>query len=244
MKITLLIPTLNEIEGMKKIMPRIRKEWVDEILIIDGNSTDGTYEYAKEMGYWVVRQNSTSLMNSYYEALDLATGDVLITFSPDGNSVPERIPALVDKIKEGYDMVIVSRYCRGAQSEDDDFLSAFGNWFFTRLINGLFGSRYTDTLVMFRAWKKGIVQYFQNDVTRSGFEPSLCIQCAKHHLKVVEIPGDEPLRISGRKGRVNKLKAGLGILILILKEFFNHRDFEKGYRPPSTRRLEKERVAG
>ena len=48
MKVTLLIPTLNEIQGMKEIMPRIKKEWVDQIIIIDGDSTDGTLEYAKE----------------------------------------------------------------------------------------------------------------------------------------------------------------------------------------------------
>ena len=59
MKTTLLIPTVNEIEGMKIIMPRIKKEWVDEILIVDGGSTDGTLEYARSHpDYVVVPQQS------------------------------------------------------------------------------------------------------------------------------------------------------------------------------------------
>ena len=56
MKTTLFIPTFNEIDGMKVIMPRIKKEWVDQIIIADGGSTDGTVEYANEYGYEVFVQ--------------------------------------------------------------------------------------------------------------------------------------------------------------------------------------------
>ena len=56
MKTTLFIPTFNEIDGMKVIMPRIKKEWVDQIIIADGGSTDGTVEYANECGYEVFVQ--------------------------------------------------------------------------------------------------------------------------------------------------------------------------------------------
>ena len=48
---TLLIMTLNEIDGMRVIMPQIKKEWVDQTLILEGGSTDGTLEYALENGY-------------------------------------------------------------------------------------------------------------------------------------------------------------------------------------------------
>lgn len=54
MKITLLIPTLNEIDGMKAIMPRIKKEWYAQLLIVDGGSTDGTLEYCKYINLMLV----------------------------------------------------------------------------------------------------------------------------------------------------------------------------------------------
>src|SRR4051794_10668322 len=98
MKTTLLIPTLNEIVGMKAIMPKIKREWVDEIVVVDGNSKDGTFEYAKEQGYIAIRQKKPGLTQSYYEALEVATGDVFLTFSPDGNSLPELIPSIIAKM--------------------------------------------------------------------------------------------------------------------------------------------------
>ena len=45
LKTTLFIPVLNELEGSKIIMPRIKKEWFDEIIVVDGGSNDGTVEY-------------------------------------------------------------------------------------------------------------------------------------------------------------------------------------------------------
>lgn len=219
MKVTLLIPTFNEIEGMRAIMPKIQREWVDQILIIDGGSVDGTIEYAKENGYFVVIQKAKGLFNAYREALDYATGDIIMTFTPDGNSVPELIPDLIKKMSKGYDMVVVSRYLDGAKSYDDDIVTAFGNWMFTAMINFFFGSHYTDTLVGFRAWKKDLFKLTKGNVNIKSFEPFSVIKCAKLKLKVTEIPGDEPKRIGGvRKPR--PLINGAQVLWAIIVELF------------------------
>jgi len=218
LKTTLLIPVFNEIDGLKEILSRIHKDWVDEIIVVDGGSRDGSFEYVQAFGLTVFRQKSRGIIAAYREGLAVAQGDVIIPFSPDGNSIPERIPELVHKMKEGYDMVIASRYLGGAKSEDDDFVSAFGNWMFTALINFLFGGRYTDCLVMFRAWKREIVEAFEIDPSIAGFEPQLSIECAKKKLRVAEIPGDEPRRIGG-KTKKRTLAAGWAILKLIIREF-------------------------
>ncbi|MDP8212353.1 MAG: glycosyltransferase, partial [Candidatus Zapsychrus exili] len=158
MKVTLVIPTLNEIEGMKVIMPQIKPEWYDQLIVIDGQSTDGTVEWAREQGYEVVIQQKKGMRNAYMEVLPHVTGDVILTFSPDGNSVSELIPACIDKMKEGNDMVIVSRYAKGAKSDDDDLITAFGNFMFTKvLINFLHGAKYTDAMVIYRAYKKQLI---------------------------------------------------------------------------------------
>ena len=161
MKISLLIPIINEEEGIKVIMPRVKKEWVDQILFVDGGSTDNSVQLCKDMGYEIFTQTEKGPSAAYREAMEKLTGDVIIDFSPDNNSIPEKIPELIDKMKsDNYDMVIVSRYLKGAKSEDDTFLSAIGNWFFTKSINLFHGGNYTDSLVMFRAYKKNLFYSF------------------------------------------------------------------------------------
>src|SRR3977135_3304286 len=81
---TLLVPVWNEIVGMKEIMPQVRREWVDQILILDGGSTDGTVEWARSQGYEVHVQKQPGMRQAYMEAMPLVRGDVIITFSPDG----------------------------------------------------------------------------------------------------------------------------------------------------------------
>ena len=223
MKTTLFIPVLNEIESSQHIMPQVNRDWVDEILVVDGNSTDGTGAYFEKEGYKVIYQKSKKLGGAYWEALEEATGDVIIPFSPDGNSIPETIPRLVDKMKEGYDVVIASRYREGAKSEDDDPVTAFGNWMFTRMANLLHGCNYTDLLVMFRAFKKDL--FYDLDLTRTEhpyFEQELLIRAHKHKLNITEIPADEPKRIGGTR-KVSVLYNGSIILYAIWKELFVHR---------------------
>jgi len=219
MKVTLFVPTVNEIVGAKAIMPRIKKEWIDEIIVVDGGSTDGTCEYFEQLGARIIHQKSRGICGAYWECIEAAQGDIIIAFSPDNNSVPELIPAVIAKMKEGNDMTIVSRYCEGAKSEDDDFVTALGNWMFTGLVNLLFRGHYTDVLVMFRAFRKDLVERLHLDPTERQpvLEMLLCIRCAKYDLKVADIPGDEPKRI-GSARKMSPLYNGSCLLLCILKE--------------------------
>jgi glycosyltransferase involved in cell wall biosynthesis len=234
MRVTLIVPTLNEIDGMRAVMPRIQREWVHQIIILDGNSSDGTIDWAWANGYFVHVQKQPGLRQAYLEVLPLIEGDVVLTFSPDGNSIPELIPILVEKIGEGYDMVIVSRYLGGARSKDDDLLTGFGNWFFTATINFLHGSRYTDAMVMFRAYRKQLIHDLELDQDQGfdlaeklfgcrkrhlSWEPLLSVRAAKRKLKVTEIPGDEPARIGGQR-KLQVFRWGGASYFQILREKF------------------------
>lgn len=232
MKVTLVIPVLNEIVGLKAIMPQIKPEWYDQILFIDGQSTDGTLEWLRENNYPVVVQKKKGMRMAYMEALPFIEGDVILTFSPDGNSVAELIPDCINKMKEGYDMVIVSRYATGAKSADDDLITGFGNFMFTKVfISLLHGFRYTDAMVIYRAYKKSLIAELGLDKdsayeveeklfkTNLSWEPLLSIRAARRKKKIAEIPGDEPARIGGER-KLQVWKWGAAYLWETFREVF------------------------
>lgn len=211
MKTTLIVMTLNEVNGMRAIMPQIHPDWCDQIIILDGGSTDGTIEWAREQGYFVYVQKQRGIRFAYREVLPYIEGDVVITFSPDGNSIAALLPDLIAKMKEDYDMVIVSRYRGDAKSEDDDIVTGFGNWLFTKTVNLLHGGNYTDVMVMYRAYKTQLIYDLDLDKDESfalpekmfstiiSWEPLLSVRALKRKLKICEIPGDEPPRIGGER---------------------------------------------
>jgi glycosyltransferase involved in cell wall biosynthesis len=231
MTTTLFVLTKNEIEGMKAIMPLVHKEWCDQILVVDGNSTDGTIEYARAMGYDVYLQQKPGLRAAYQESWPLIKSEYVITFSPDGNSPPEYIPKLIDKISEGYDMVIGSRYFQGLKSEDDDVLTSFGNWLFTTAINVLHKGKYSDAMTIYRIYRKNLFYelglhedatyslYEKLFFTRIGVEPVLSVRCAKEGLKNADIACPEPPRIGGER-KLQIIRWGLAYMTQVIFEKF------------------------
>src|SRR5579884_384447 len=221
---TLFVPVKNEIAALKVIMPRIQSSWCDEILILDGNSTDGSKEYLLSEGFKVVDQKSKGVKAAFWEGYEQASGEIIIPFSPDGNSIPEDIPKLLNKINEGYDIVIASRYKDGASSEDDDWASKIANRAFTILINTLFRTRYTDAIGMYKAFKGA--HLYELGIDKYKHEHSeimLLTRGARYGLRITEISSPEPGRIGtpgsrAHPGLFGKYKSALIILKSILRD--------------------------
>ena len=95
-KVTLVIPTLNEIQGLKLVLPRIDKSIFEEIIVIDTQSTDGTVEYIKKFNdIKLVTQLSKGLTAAMVEAIEIVKTEYIIEFSPDNNCTPEELPQLL-----------------------------------------------------------------------------------------------------------------------------------------------------
>tara|TARA_B100000989_G_scaffold298882_1_gene290707 strand:- start:4511 stop:5233 length:723 start_codon:yes stop_codon:yes gene_type:complete len=222
--ITLVIPTLNEIDGIKIMFPRIDKSLFNEILVIDGKSTDGTIEYVNNYdGFNLITQKSKGLTGAMIEVTDLVKTDYIVEFSPDNNCTPEELKNIVEKINEGYDIVVISRYLDDAVSEDDTFITGIGNWFFSKLIRHLGNYPITDALTMYRGYKVEIVRekLFRKFLSTGHiFEPLISAYGNLFNYNYIEIPGTEKKRIGGEAitdNKLNVLKAGASIFIMILR---------------------------
>jgi len=235
MNFTLFIPTLNERSSMEQIMPKVDTSLFCQILVSDGNSKDGTAGYAKSLGYDIHLQSQKGIRFAYIEAWPKITGDYVITFSPDGNCPPEDLPKLIQKIKEGFDMVVASRYLPPAKSDDDGLITGFGNWLFTRTINILHGGKYTDAMTIFRIYRTNLFNELELNkekaytlpeklyFTKMGIEPLLSVRAARAKCKIGEIPSNEPKRIAG-DAKVQVIRWGAAYYT----QFF----LELGWKPP------------
>lgn len=219
--VTLLLPTLNEVDGFKAIFPQIDRDLFDEILVIDGKSTDGTVEYANSHNLRVVTQTKKGLGPAVLEATSMIETECVIEFSLDGNCMVEQLPELVEKLRSGADLVIVSRYKPPAKSYDDNFVTAFGNWMFTTMMSLLGPGKVTDSLTIYRGFRKDIVDYpeFKKFLYGPVFEPLVSAVALFRKVKIEEIPGDEPARIGG-SSKMSPLYNGSCILLMIVRMYF------------------------
>ena len=218
MSVIVFVLTLDEIDGVSEIMPKIKKEWADKIIFVDGGSTDGTIEKAKELGFEVIHQKNQGEGNACRVGTDATESDFIMFFSPDGNDVPDDIPKLIEKTNEGHDIVHISRFGKNSVSEDANWLDRFGNNMFTFLVNTFFGGNYSDALNGFRIIRRKIWDGLKTDAQYLNIEQQTCIRLAKRKIPIFEINGKEPKRIGGER-KMRPLTTGAQLSYQIIKEF-------------------------
>ncbi len=221
LKVSLLIPTRNEEGCIGRVLKEVPRDVVDEVVVIDGHSTDRTAEEVKENlrpeDKFVV-QKGKGYGAAFIEGFDIATGDVLIMMDADGSHNPADIPKLVERVRRGGEYVMASRYAPGGHSEDDTVIRWFGNRMFTLMTNMIHGTRVTDSLYLFTAVTRDGLKKLK--LTSSGFEfcTEIVVKAHRAGLKFDEAPAIERARYAG-KSKVNAFWHGLKILMMILKRY-------------------------
>lgn len=222
-KISVVIPALNEAPNLPYLLHRIPQvPEIIEVILVDGGSTDGTVEAARELlpEIRIIRQDGRGKGNAVKCGAAAARGNYFVVLDADGSQLPEEIPTYIEKVKEGFDLVKGSRYLNGWKSEDDTLDRALMNKLTTSVANLLWGTRHSDLcygLFLINRSKfldlklKG--DYFELEV-------EMMAKAKKKALKVAEVPANELPRRHG-KSNLSYLRDGWLIFKTVLLEWLN-----------------------
>lgn len=218
-RVTVLICTLNEGENLPHVLPRIPK-WVDEVILVDGHSSDNTIEVAKQLcpDIRILYQPGKGKGDALKYGFKHAQGDIIVTLDADGSTDPEEMPRFIEPLLNGYDFAKGSRLTYGRPS-NMPWHRWFGNRVLVTTANILYDTKYTDICSGYNAfWKKAIEKI---DLSSDGFEmeQEMNVKIKKVGLKVAEVPCHDGGRLSGNS-KTQDLRQGIKDLITIISERF------------------------
>jgi len=221
MSSALIILTFNEIDGVRELFPKIDKNWVDEIVVIDGGSTDGTIEECKKFGFRVVIQKIKGHGGAILTGVRETKSDNIIIFGPDGNHEVEEIKILDNKIKQGYDQVIINRFGKESINLDAGKIDGFGNKMFTILANLFFKGNLLDTLNESRVITRAAFNELKFDAMQLDSTYQMSIRGLKKKQKIIEIVGNEGRRIGGER-KMKRIQTGSRLFKRLMIEIFHN----------------------
>ncbi|MEZ4873259.1 MAG: glycosyltransferase family 2 protein [Bdellovibrionales bacterium] len=231
MKTSLILLTLNERECLEAVFPQIPApgpdSGYDEIVAVDGGSTDGTLEFYKEKGVKVIGQSKRGRGEAFLQTFrELKDSDAYIFFSPDGNEDLKDLSKFKKYINEGADLVIASRMMPESVNEEDHQFFKFRKWAnnaFNWAVNVFFnrsGQFVTDSINGYRAITRKAAETLQLNAHDYTIEYQMTIRAMKHKLKIKEFPTIEGQRIAGDTGAPS-IPTGIRFIKRFFKELFN-----------------------
>lgn len=198
-RVSVVIPTLNEAANLPHVLPRI-PGWVDEVVLVDSQSVDGTVQVARQLlpEIVVIRQPRLGKGAALRAGFDAARGDIIVTLDADGSTDPAEIPAFVGALLAGADFVKGSRFAQGGGTDDMEWYRRLGNWGLLQLVRWRFGGRFTDLCYGYNAFWRHILHHMDlGDATGFEIETSMNIQALRAGLTVCEVPSIEFRRLNG-----------------------------------------------
>ncbi len=226
MKISLVLLTMNEIDGSKAFFDKIPWKAFEEAIILDGNSTDGTREFFESKGMTVISQKEKGLGSAVREAMQAVSGEYVVFFHPDGNMDCQDLLKFRLLFEQGYEFIIASRMLKGAYNEEDEHFIKPRKWaniIFARLASLLWCQngqyRITDPVNGFRGISVGAFKRLQIDVNDCTIDYQMIIRAYKAKLNVIEFPTVEGGRVAGET-KFSSIPTGMKEIKLLFNEIF------------------------
>ncbi len=221
-KITAVIPIKNESATIKDVITGV-KPFADELLVVDGHSTDTSRDVAETLGARVILDHGKGKGDGIRVGIQEASGDILVFIDADGSHDPNDIPRLVQPILDGKsDMVIGSRMTGGSDELHGDisrFIRMTGSHVLLLMINYRWNVRLTDCQNGFRAIKTDVARKINLQEDLHTIEEEMVMKCLKHGYVVSEVPSHEYERKYGTS-TLNLTRTWYKFVWCIFKHYF------------------------
>jgi glycosyltransferase involved in cell wall biosynthesis len=198
-RVSVIVPTVNEAKNLPYVLPRI-PGWIDEVILVDGNSADGTIAVARSImpGIVIIEQPRLGKGAALAAGFEAARGDILITLDADGSADPAEMAGFVGALLAGADFVKGSRFLQGGDTRDMEWYRRLGNWGLLQLVRLRFGGRFSDLCYGYNAfWRDALPHLRIEGATGFEIETHMNIRALQAGLAVAELPSREYARVHG-----------------------------------------------
>ncbi|MGW1319083.1 glycosyltransferase family 2 protein [Streptomyces sp. NPDC002426] len=216
--VSVVIPAMNEAKNLPHVFSTL-PDWIHEVVLVDGNSTDDTVRVARELrpDVVVVEQAGKGKGDALISGFAACTGEIIVMVDADGSADGEEIVSYVSALVGGADFAKGSRFANGGGTDDMTPVRRLGNRALCTVVNRKFGARYTDLCYGYNAFWKHCLDRIALDCTGFEIETLMNIRVVKAGLRVQEVPSHEYNRIHG-VSNLSAVRDGLRVLRVILKE--------------------------
>jgi glycosyltransferase involved in cell wall biosynthesis len=241
--VSVVVPVKNEAANLRVVLPELSGlSLVHEVILVDGGSSDGTVEVAREVmpQIRVVRQTRKGKGNALACGFAAVTGDIVVMFDGDGSADPAEIPRFVEALVSGADFAKGSRFAPGGGSDDITPVRRFGNSGLHLAANVAFRTRFSDLCYGYNAFWRDMLPVLDLPAVDlppppggmlwgDGFEVETVINCriAAAGVKIAEVPSVERRRIHG-ESNLRTFVDGSRVMRTILAERRRHRRLGRG----------------
>lgn len=222
LKVVAVISAKNEEKSIGEVISEV-KDFVDEVLIVDGHSQDRTREVSEKAGAKVILDSGKGKGDGVRTGLEQATGDIVVLMDADGSHDPSDIKIMIEPILfNRADLVIGSRMKGGSYELHGDigrFIRMTGSHILLLIVNYRWNVRLTDIQNGFRAIRRSVALDLKLKETSHTIEEEMVMKCLKKGYRVTEVPSREYERKYGQS-TLNLWKDWYKFLWCILKNIF------------------------
>lgn len=218
--VSLVIPVRNEARNIAWVLEQIAGD-VDEIILVDGDSTDATLITARSCrpDVKVVQQDGVGKGSALRTGFLAASQDIIVMMDADGSMAPQEIGHFVHFLSHGYDFVKGSRFIAGGGSMDITRIRRLGNRFLLGVFNTLYGADLTDLCYGFCAFHRRYLDHLALSATGFEIEAEMTVHALHSGLRIAEVPSFEMGRRAG-ESNLRAVRDGVRVLKTVLG---NHR---------------------